>query len=138
MTWSIEPGTAVDIDGVLALWRDTGAPQSVPDDHAAVMAVLERDPGALLVARTEDAIVGTVLATWDGWRGAMYRLAVRDDQRRRGIATTLVRAGEARLAALGARRIGAVVVEDNEAAEAFWQAAGYTAGSRQHRVARNL
>ena len=45
------------------------------------------------------ALSGTVIASWDGWRGAMYRLAVLPSLRRRGIAAALVDEGERRLQA---------------------------------------
>src|SRR3954469_9617811 len=91
-----------DVPAVLALWaRARSANASTPDTPESVERLLATDPGALLVAEREGAIVGALIAAWDGWRGGMYRLAVDPDHRRRGIATALVRAGEARLAGLG-------------------------------------
>ena len=40
------------------------------------------------------AIVGALIAAWDGWRGNMYRLAVDKGHRREGIGLALTRAGE--------------------------------------------
>ncbi len=56
-------------------------------DAAGVLAVWER-------SRRDGAIVATLIAAWDGWRGNMYRLAVAPELRREGIARTLVEAGE--------------------------------------------
>src|SRR4051794_7644597 len=84
-----------DIAGVLALW------DAARSDHARTADALEHllvdRPGALLVADEDGAVMGAVIATWDGWRGNMYRLAVRPSRRRRGIALGLVREGEKRL-----------------------------------------
>jgi predicted N-acetyltransferase YhbS len=55
----------------------------------------------------------------------MYRLAVRPDVRRRGLAATLVRAGEDRLRALGCRRVTALVVDVDAGAADFWTHVGY-------------
>ena len=79
----------------------------------------------LLAVADDGALVGTVVAGWDGWRGTMYRLAVLPALRRQGIARQLVDEGERRLRALGARRFHLIVVAGEAPAQAFWAAAGY-------------
>ena len=59
--------------------------------------LLDHAPGSLLVAEEGGEVVGVLIAAWDGWRGGMYRLAVRPERRRRGIGRLLVEAGEAHL-----------------------------------------
>ena len=81
--------------------------------------------------------MGSLIAAWDGWRGQLYRLAVHPAWRRQGVATSLVRAGEERLGALGARRVAAIVIEGHDPARAFWQAAGYQQAA-QVRFVRSL
>jgi ribosomal protein S18 acetylase RimI-like enzyme len=78
-----------------------------------------------------------VIVTWDGWRGAMYRLAVIPSRRRRGIATKLVSEGERRLRAHRARRLHMIVAGDAVDAQAFWTSAGYEP-SDQLRYVKNL
>jgi GNAT superfamily N-acetyltransferase len=105
--------------------RARSVPPNVRDDQAALTTLLARDPEALLVAEHEGIVVGALIAASDGWRGNVYRLAVLPDRRRRGIAIELVRVGENRLRATGARRISALVAEADEAAVSLWRAAGY-------------
>ena len=123
---AIRTAVPADADAVLAFWavaaEDAHRP---PDDIHVVRALLDRDPQALLVAVAGSELVGSLIAGWDGWRGHLYRLAVHPDHRRRGIGTDLLRAGERRLAALGARRFDAMVLADNADAHALWAAAGY-------------
>ena len=98
-----------------------------------------RDPEALLLAETEEGeIVGTLIVGWNGWRGTFYRMAVDPAHRRQGFATALVRAGEERLRALGARRLDAIVETHEPGAMAFWASAGYELQSSRSRYVKNL
>jgi ribosomal protein S18 acetylase RimI-like enzyme len=135
----IRPGRAGDVLGVLELWRRAEASASPTEEPEDVGGLLLRDPEALLVAETaEGEIVGTLIAGWDGWRGGFYRLAVDPAHRRHGLATALVRAGEERLRALGARRLGAIVESHEPDAMAFWSSAGYELQSSRSRFVKNL
>jgi len=121
---------------VLALWEAAEAQPSVTDDRPGLDALLAADPRALLVAERDGAVVGCVVAAWDGWRGSVYRLAVLPAHRRRGIGSALVRAAVAALRERGARRVGALVVITDRDAVAFWdslRAAGVTADARPKR-----
>ena len=77
------------------------------------------------MAERDGDVVGALIAGWDGWRGNMYRLAVRDGHRREGIGLALTRAGEDYLRQRGVRRVTALVAFDDETAGAFWETAGY-------------
>ena len=114
-----------DVDTVVALWRAAEARETVTDDVSSVQRLIERDPEALLVAEDNGALVGSVIAGFDGWRGCVYRLAVRPDHRRRGLASLLVEEAERSLRARGAARVHAIVHAADEPAMAFWASAGY-------------
>lgn len=53
---------------------------------------MAHDRTALLIAEEDEeaeddlAIVGSVIATWDGWRRSIYRLLVAPSHRRQGLA----------------------------------------------------
>ena len=91
-----------------------------------------------MVAVLDGEVIGALIAGWDGWRGNMYRLAVRGEHRRKGIGIALVRAGEEYLCSRGARRITALVAFDDGAAGAFWESAGYPRDREIGRRVRNL
>lgn len=124
----LRPATLDDVEDLLALWEVAAENDSRPaDSPELVTRLLARDPDACLVAVEEDGrIVGSLIAGWDGWRAHLYRLAVHPDVRRRGVATRLLAAAEARLQALGATRIDAMVLDVNELGRSLWTEAGYT------------
>jgi ribosomal protein S18 acetylase RimI-like enzyme len=104
-----------DPEPVLELWRAAGAVPTITDDIDALRLLLGHDRDALLLAIGDDGeLAGTLIAVWNGWRGSFWRLAVLPDHRRRGIARELVRAGEERLRALGARRVESILVDGEE------------------------
>jgi len=136
---AIRAATAADIGAVLAVWAQArSAAARTPDDPQFVERLLERDPGALLVAEADGEVVGVLIAGWDGWRGNVYRLAVLPSHRRQGIALRLVEAGHDRLRALGARRVTALVGGEEGAAHQLWRAVGYQRDEFVHRFVRNL
>jgi ribosomal protein S18 acetylase RimI-like enzyme len=124
---------------VLDLWQQARSEHATTADRLGdVQRLLSQGSGSLLVAEADGVIVGALIAGWDGWRGNMYRLAVRLEHRRRGIGLALVEAGEHYLRHQGAGRITALVAYDDEAASAFWESAGYPRDRKIGRRVRNL
>ncbi|MFE6838083.1 MULTISPECIES: GNAT family N-acetyltransferase [unclassified Streptomyces] len=121
----IGPASAADLGAVLDFWKAAAEGTSISDDLAGVERLHARDPQALLLARRDGELVGTVIAGFDGWRCHLYRLAVHPGHRRRGIGTALLAAAEERFVALGGRRADAMVLVRNERAHLAWDAAGY-------------
>ena len=123
---TLRAGTRADIEAVLTFWLEATAEPSTTDDADGLTALLERAPGALVLALDGDAIVGTIVAGWDGWRGALYRLAVEPSYRRRGIATRLVGEAEGWLRDQGVRRMHLIASRaGGETAESFWISTRY-------------
>lgn len=125
-----------DIAALLALWDSAADPTST-DTADALVGLLRRDPDALIVAETDARIVGTVIAGWDGWRGAIYRLVVDAEHRRHGLGHMLLRAAEDHLATFGARRLHAIVVGANPNGVAFWEASEWEQQDGQLRYAKS-
>jgi ribosomal protein S18 acetylase RimI-like enzyme len=128
-----------DAPAVLELWSKARSGQASTADRIEDLERLILDsPAVLLVAERENEIVGALIAAWDGWRGNMYRLAVREERRREGVGIALTRAGEEYLRERGARRVTALVAHDDEVAGPFWDAAGYPLDRDMGRRVRNL
>jgi ribosomal protein S18 acetylase RimI-like enzyme len=103
-------------------------PRSAP--ARMIHGALAARPESLLVAELGGVVVGAVIAGWDGVRGWIYHLAVTPSQRRRGIATRLMRDAEATLRALGCPKINLQVRATNQGVVAFYRALGYQVEER--------
>lgn len=126
--------TVDDVEAVLALWALAAENEDRPaDSRADVERLIARDPDALVLAVLDGAVVGTVVAGFDGWRCHLYRLAVGPAHRRRGVAAGLLAAAEERFVALGGSRADAMMLEGNDGAHHLWRAAGYAAQPRWRR-----
>lgn len=134
----VRPARPDEFPAVLDLWREAGSEPGVTDDIAALHALGRSHPETLLVALVDGELVGTVIATWDGWRASIYRLAVRPDHRRSSIARALLAEAERSLRRAGARRVNAIVLNNAEAAIGFWTDAGYQHDRRVRRYVHNL
>ncbi len=123
----------------MSLWAgERSEHASTVDRLDDVERLIADSPAALLVAEHRGEIVGALIAAWDGWRGNMYRLAVREGHRRQGIGIALTRAGEEYLRSRGVRRVTALVAFEDDAAGAFWESAGYPQDQEIGRRVRNL
>jgi ribosomal protein S18 acetylase RimI-like enzyme len=134
----IRDATDADLPRLLDLWARSQTAPSATDDLESLGALLAHDPRGLLLADVGSEIVGSLIAVWNGWRGSFFRLAVHPQYRRRGIATCLVRDGEERLRARGARRLDAIVSSDDVVATGLWRALGYARQEDRARFVRNL
>lgn len=136
---TIRRGRHYDARAVVGLWAQARSEHaSTADSLDDVERLIEDSPAALLVAEQGSEIVGALIAGWDGWRGNMYRLAVREGHRRQGIGIALTRAGEEYLRSRGVSRVTALVAFEDDAAGAFWESAGYPKDDEIGRRVRNL
>src|SRR5579871_4136956 len=108
------------------LWSEV-FPDDPPRNAPARMidGALAVHPDLLFVAAAEGAVVGAVIAGFDGVRGWIYHLAVAPAHRRRGIATRLMRSAEAALRARGCAKVNLQVRATNQSVVAFYRALGY-------------
>jgi ribosomal protein S18 acetylase RimI-like enzyme len=118
---------ATDRAGVVALWRSVFGYESEHNDPALTIdKKLAMHDGLFFVAEGEAvAIVGTLMAGYDGHRGWLYAVAVHPQHSRRGLGSALVQTAEAALAQHGCLKINLQLLLSNEATAAFYQTLGY-------------
>jgi ribosomal protein S18 acetylase RimI-like enzyme len=75
-----------DADSIFRLWQNSGASMRASDQVEQLRRVISNPAAVFVVAVTGDEIIGTLLGTFDEWRGNMYRLVVHPNRRREGIA----------------------------------------------------
>ncbi|MEM1433849.1 MAG: GNAT family acetyltransferase [Pseudomonadota bacterium] len=115
-----------DTDGVQQLWR-----RVFPDDPPwnapeAVIRIKSRiQPELFFVYVENDALLGTVIAGFDGVRGWIHKLAVTPEAQRTGIAAALMQEAESALLALGCPKVNLQVRATNEQVIEFYRQAGY-------------
>ena len=73
-----------ETEAVLALWRQAEATVSPTDTVEDLHRAITASPAVVLVAEAQGQLVGSVIGSFDGWRGNIYRLAVHPDFRRQG------------------------------------------------------
>jgi ribosomal protein S18 acetylase RimI-like enzyme len=118
-----------DYDRVMELWAAGGLPLKPRGrDSRENIARQIRQPCVLFLVAEEGEggrIIGTVLATHDGRKGWINRLAVDAALRKRGIGARLVREAERRLEALGMDILACLIEDDNAVSMAVFEKLGY-------------
>lgn len=118
-----------EIPAAIALWQAAGLAHPWNDSARDIELALGCPTATILAAHDEaGALVGTVMAGFDGHRGWLYSLAVADSQRGKGVGGALVRTAEEWLKEQGAPVIRLMVRADNEGVGAFYDSIGYERG----------
>jgi len=121
----IRPFEAADYPAARALWERTGGVGlSSADEPAPIAAFLARNPGLSLVATDGERLIGTVLCGHDGRRGLIHHLVTDPIERRRGLATRLLRAALRGLADAGIGKCHLLVFRSNADGIGFWRGVG--------------
>jgi N-acetylglutamate synthase len=115
-----------DYDLVINLWKTTeGVGLSDADSKDNINMFLQRNPGLSLVAEYGGELVGAILCGHDGRRGYLHHLAVRQDQKLKGIGSELVKKSLKQLRAIGIKKCHIFVFQDNVQGIKFWTKQGW-------------
>lgn len=130
MTWVIRAFDRSDTDAVIALWEEAQLTRPWNDSRLDIERKLAFQPELFLVAtdvraESDSAIVGSVMAGYDGHRGWLYYLATAPSHRHQGIARALVSQAEDMLLAMGCPKVQLMVREGNDDVLGFYEGLGY-------------
>jgi ribosomal protein S18 acetylase RimI-like enzyme len=122
---TIRPFDPADEDATVELWRrcDLLRPWNDPRRDVARKLTVQRE--LFLLAVEGDAVLGSVMAGYDGHRGWVNYLAVDPDARGRGIGRALMAQAERGLLELGCPKVNLQVRATNAAAIGFYRRLGY-------------
>lgn len=125
--FAIRPLREDELEEMTRLWVEAGLPYRPKgrDSLDGLRTQRSRDPDLFLGAFEGSVMVGVVIATDDGRKGWINRLAVRPRYQKRGIGKALVAACEAALRKRG-RGVFSILIEGrNDASEGLFLGAGY-------------
>jgi ribosomal protein S18 acetylase RimI-like enzyme len=116
---------------VVQLWKTVFGYDAAHNDPSLVIdQKIAVHDDLFFVAVADHAVVGTIMAGYDGHRGWIYSVAVSPSHRRQSIGTRLVAHAEQALTARGCVKINLQIMEGNEAATAFYSRLGFSVEQR--------
>jgi ribosomal protein S18 acetylase RimI-like enzyme len=121
----VRPFQPADEAAVVAVWERAGLTRPWNDPHKDIRRKLRVRPDLFLVAELDGAVVGTVMAGYDGHRGWINYLGVDPAFQRRGIGRALMEEAERLLRAAGCPKINLQVRGTNAAAIEFYRRIGF-------------
>jgi N-acetylglutamate synthase len=129
MNINIRPFVMADYDRVMELWAEGGLPLKPQgrDSRENIARQLGLANIRFLVAEEVEGgrVVGTVVATHDGRKGWINRLAVDEELRRRGLGARLLGEAERWLEEQGMDILACLIEADNAVSMAVFEKLGY-------------
>ena len=125
---TIRAMTIDDYEEVYALWMSIKgfAMRSLDDSRDGVARFLKRNPDASVVAVADGKVVGSILCGYDGRRGCLYHVCVREDYRRQGIGKAMVVYCMKALEKEAISKVSLIAFTQNDIGNAFWKEIGWT------------
>jgi len=117
----------IDIPAMIRLWKKSGLPirEKTRESPKALRSEMKASPQNFIGAFDGEELVGLVLATSDGRKGWINRLAVEPSHRHKGIALKLIQEAEEELASRGIQIVSGLIEKGTEASFALFAKAGY-------------
>ena len=132
----LRPYCSRDYSGVAEIWAETGQNPFTPQE---IERLLKSQGGALIAEDPETkAIVGTALWNHNGRMAFLWRVAVTQDYRKKGIAAQLIGRIEKETAEAGFIKIGLITNATNKPARNLYAKLGYRIDEGDEYWFRNL
>lgn len=127
----IRPYLESDESSVVELWREVfpdSPPWKQPEADIKCKLTVQRE--LLLVAALNEELVGTAMGGYDGHRGWVHFVAVKQGCRRRRIGSALMQRVEEELLRMGCPKLNLQVRASNDQVVAFYKRLGYDVEER--------
>ena len=124
----IRPYRDGDEDDVVSLWKTCNLVRPWNNPRRDIDSARTGRSSEIFVAvagESEERIVGSVMAGYDGHRGWVYYVAAHPEHRSRGLGGQLMRHAEAWLEGRGAPKVMLMIREENEGVRRFYEGLGY-------------
>ena len=128
MTILFRPIQSSDVNSVINLWQACGLTRPWNDPAADIALAQGRDTSDILVAANDSGIIASIMVGHDGHRAWVYYLAVRSDQRGKGIARIAMEAAEVWAKQRNMPKMHLMVRPENAAVIDLYHALGYENG----------
>ncbi|MBN9214059.1 MAG: GNAT family acetyltransferase [Microbacterium sp. SCN 70-200] len=125
MSIQIRQFELADTEAVVSLWQESGLTRPWNNPYQDINRKLAVQPELFLVATDGAAIVGTVMAGYDGHRGWLYYLASTPARRGQGIGRLLVERAEELLIEMGCPKVQLMVRPENVEVHDFYASLGF-------------
>ena len=122
---NLNPG---DYDNIIDVWEVSGLPARLKgrDSRENIAAHMKKQPHSFIGAFDGESLIGVVIATDDGRKGWINRLAVIPEYRGYGIARKLIRISEERLFNSGIGIISCLIMDDNSPSIGLFESEDYS------------
>jgi N-acetylglutamate synthase len=116
-----------DYDQIIETWNESGLPirPRGRDSREEICNQINNDPDFFIGAFSDDRLIGLVVASSDGRKGWINRLAVIPDFREKGIARKLIGLAEEVLQKTGIKIISCLIENENLASLKLFQSMDY-------------
>jgi len=116
-----------DTDAVVKVWNDCGLTRAHNNPRLDIERKLSVQPELFLVGTVDDAVMGSIMAGYDGHRGWVNYLAVSPQHQGAGWGRRLMHEVERLLTERGCPKVNLQIRSGNDQAIAFYRALGYMA-----------
>ena len=95
------------------------------DNEKNLNEKIGRNPGSILVAEENGKVVGNILVIEEGWGAWLFRLAVNESHRKKGIGTMLLQSAEKLVKQRGIKEVALLVEAEKKQLKDFYRKRGY-------------
>lgn len=114
-----------DQSKVISLWQECGLLVPWNNPYRDIERKYRNSPEMFFIGDLGSELVATCMAGYDGHRGWIYYLAVKNSCRGMGIASEMVKHAESSLIAINCPKIDLMVRNTNDEVISFYQSIGY-------------